>query len=106
MSLGASRKLYEDCRYVPQTTVLYGNLPSKQFYSDQLCPVAKVREMAKDLQAKMASTGHPFILGSECDILSVPGCERKIMDKVLAMIEAGTRRGTAAPANVRAHSAA
>ena len=89
MSLGASRKLYEDCLLVPKTTVLYGNLPSKQFYSDELCPVARVRDMASDLANKMAATGHPFILGSECDILSVPGRSECIMDKVMAMIACG-----------------
>lgn len=106
MSLGAGRKLYEDCRYVPKTTVLYGNLPSKQFYSDDLCPVSKVREMARELRSKMAATGHPFILGSECDILSVPGCESRIMEKVLAMIEEGSHGAVATPAGKRAHSAA
>ncbi len=89
LSLGSSRKLYEDCKLVPHTTVLYGNLPSKQFYSDDLCPVQKVRDMARELREKMDQAGHPFILGSECDILSVPGCEGRIMEKVLAMIEAG-----------------
>lgn len=107
MSLGASRKLYEDCDYVPKSTVLYGNLPSKKFYSDDLCPVSEVRKMATELRQKMAMTGHAFILGSECDILSVPGCEKKIMDKVLAMIDAGSsRRTVTSPAKARTHSAA
>lgn len=92
LSLGAGRKLYEDHQFVPKTTVLYGNLPSKKFYSDDLCPVDEVKRMAAELRQKMEATGHPFILGSECDILSVPGCEQKIMSKVLAMIEAGTAK--------------
>lgn len=92
MSLGASRKLYEDCQYVPKTTVLYGNLPSKRFYSDDLCPVVEVKRMAGELRSKMAGTGHPFILGTECDVLSVPGHEKAIMSKVLAMMEAGTAK--------------
>jgi uroporphyrinogen-III decarboxylase len=89
LSLGASRRLYEDCRLVPKTTVMYGNLPSKKFYSDELCPAEEVARMAAELRARMEQTGHPFILGSECDILSVCGCEKQILSKVHAMIEAG-----------------
>ncbi len=90
LSLGSSRKLWEDAAIVPQTTVLYGNLPSKKFYSDELSPVDAVRKQTAELRARMDATGHPFILGTECDILSVPGHEKKIMDKVLAMIETGS----------------
>lgn len=89
MSLGASRKLWEDASLVPETTVLYGNLPSKQFYSDELCSVEDVRRMVEDLRKRMAATDHPFILGTECDVLSVPGCEDKILAKLMAMIECG-----------------
>ena len=92
LSLGSSRKLWEDAKLVPASTVLYGNLPSKKFYSDDLMPVSEVHKAAKELSGKMAVTGHPFILGSECDILSVPGCEKKIMEKVLAMIAAVPRK--------------
>ena len=88
LSLGSSRKLWEDAQLVPKTTVLYGNLPSKRFYSDELMPLATVRQAARDLQQRMARTGHPFILGSECDILSVPGHEDTIMAKAMAMVEA------------------
>lgn len=98
LSLGASRKLWEDARIVPNTTVLYGNLPSKKFYSDDLCPVSEVRRMAADLRHKMSQTNHPFILGSECDVLSVPGCEKTIMTKILAMIEAGVAKAEHAAA--------
>jgi uroporphyrinogen-III decarboxylase len=82
LSLGSSRALWEDAALVPETTVLYGNLPTKQFYSDELLPLAKVRRLSDDLVRRMHDTGHPFILGSECDVLSVPGQETKIMAKV------------------------
>jgi hypothetical protein len=35
----------------------------------------------------MRESGHPFILGSECDILSVPGSEQTIQAKVAAFLE-------------------
>lgn len=35
----------------------------------------------------MRQTGHPFVLGSECDILSVPGSEREIVSKVEAFLK-------------------
>jgi hypothetical protein len=35
----------------------------------------------------MAEVKHSFILGSECDVLSVPGCECTIKAKVAAMLE-------------------
>jgi len=82
ISLGSSRMLWEDARLLPKSTVLYGNLPTKQFYSDELCSVAKVRQLSDALAARMRDTGHPFILGSECDVLSVPGREQTIKRKV------------------------
>ena len=88
MSLGGSRRLWEDAALVPKTTVLYGNLPTKQFYSDELLPVDKVRELAADLSDRMRQTGHPFVLGSECDVLSVPGQEEAIKQKVEAFLNA------------------
>jgi len=42
LSLGSSRKLWEDTRLVPKDVVLYGNLPSKSFYSDGAMPVEEV----------------------------------------------------------------
>lgn len=85
LSLGSSRKLWEDAALVPKTTVLYGNLPSKRFYSDDLITLSQVIEQGSDLVEKMRRVGHPFILGSECDLLSVPGCEHTIMRKVEAI---------------------
>ncbi|MFA7345046.1 MAG: uroporphyrinogen decarboxylase family protein [Terrimicrobiaceae bacterium] len=85
MSLGCSRQLWEDTALVPKTTVLYGNLPTKKFYSPQLT-VADVERLALELLEKMRATGHPFILGSECDVLSVPGSEKEILSKVDAFM--------------------
>lgn len=82
ISLGCSRKLWEDATLVPKSTVLYGNLPTKQFYSDELVSIAKVRELSDQLLERMHGVGHPFILGSECDVLSFPGREQAIMAKV------------------------
>lgn len=87
LSLGASRVLWEDARLVPETTVLYGNLPSKQFYSDSIMPRDKVEQLTLELQQKMKQTGRPFILGSECDVLSVQGSETTIKAKVQTMLE-------------------
>lgn len=87
ISLGSSRKLWEDAALLPKTTVLYGNLPTKQFYSDGLVSVEKVRELSADLTQRMRATGHPFVLGSECDVLSVPGNEETIKKKVTAFLD-------------------
>jgi len=85
LSLGSSRKLWEDARLVSPHTVLYGNLPSKQFYSDGLITVEQVQQQSQVLITKMREVGHPFILGTECDVLSVPGCEPTIRRKVQAI---------------------
>lgn len=82
ISLGCSRQLWEDAAMVSKSTVLYGNLPTKQFYSDELVSISKVRELSDQLLERMRDVGHPFILGSECDVLSVPGREHAIMAKV------------------------
>jgi len=87
LSLGSSRKLWEDAALVPKSTVLYGNLPTKKFYSDALIDVAEVRRLSRELTERMRAVGHPFILGSECDVLSVPGHERTIGEKVDAFLE-------------------
>jgi len=89
ISLGSSRRLWEDAALVSKSTVLYGNLPTKQFYSDELVPLGRVRELSRQLLERMRAVGHPFILGSECDVLSVPGRERSIMAKVEEFLNAG-----------------
>lgn len=89
LSLGSSRPLWEVAPLVPPLTVLYGNLPSKQFYSDAVITVEQVRAQAATLVRRMREIGRPFILGTECDVLSVPGCETVIGAKVDALMEAG-----------------
>ena len=88
ISLGSSRKLWEDAAFIPKDTVLYGNLPTKRFYAAQLS-TAEVERMAEELLAKMRAAKHPFVLGSECDVLSVPGSEREIFSKVDAFMRCG-----------------
>lgn len=85
LSLGSSRRLWEDAALLPRDVVLYGNLPTKRFCTRQLS-ANDVGRLATDLAARMRATGHPFILGSECDVLSVPGCEGEIMAKVDAFM--------------------
>lgn len=86
LSLGGSRRLWEDAPLVPETTVLFGNLPTKSFYSDEVMPESRVVELTGEILRRMAATGHPHILGSECDVLSVPGREAAIMAKVDAFL--------------------
>ncbi len=86
LSFGSSRKLWEDAARVAPDVVLFGNLPSRKFYSDSECSVAAVAEMAATLRSRMAATGHPFILGTECDVLSVPEAHDTIMAKVASMM--------------------
>jgi uroporphyrinogen-III decarboxylase len=85
LSLGSSRILWEDAALVPKDIVLYGNLPSKRFYDDALISLEDVVRTSEDLLAKMREAGHPFILGSECDVLSVPGCQDTLMRKADAI---------------------
>lgn len=87
LSLGSSRVLWEDARLVPKHVVLYGNLPSKRFYSDELVTREQVEKLTCELLERMREVGHPFILGSECDVLSVEGCEHTIKEKVQAFVE-------------------
>jgi uroporphyrinogen-III decarboxylase len=86
LSLGSSRKLWEDAAVVPKDVVLYGNLPTKSFYSDAAMPLETVVERAKELVKNMSECGHPHILGSECDVLWVDGSEETIQRKVDAML--------------------
>jgi len=86
LSLGSSRRLWEDASVVPSDVVLFGNLPTKHFYSDETLPLEAVREKTRELVVKMRETGHPFILGSECDVLHVPEAAATIRRKVEAML--------------------
>ena len=82
LSLGSSRRLWEDAALVPPDVVLYGNLPTRLFYSDAAMPDCRVRELADELVARMSAAGHPHILGSECDVLHVEGCSAAILRKL------------------------
>lgn len=93
LSLGSSRKLWEDARMVPGDVVLYGNLPTKSFYSDGAMPIEEVVRRTDELTANMKACGHPHILGSECDVLFVPEAQQTIRKKVDAMM-------TRAPSNL------
>ena len=86
LSLGSSRRLWEDAAVVPPDTVLFGNLPTKHFYSDSTMPLELVRAQTRELVARMRETGHPFILGSECDVLHVEEAADTIRRKVDAMM--------------------
>ena len=88
LSLGSSRVLWQDAALVPKTTILYGNLPSKKFYSPTLFTRTQVSDGSRELIARMREIDHPFILGTECDVLHVPGCECTIRDKLDAIMEA------------------
>ncbi len=86
LSLGSSRKLWEDAQVVPEDIVLFGNLPTKMFYSDSVMPEEEVRRRALELRARMAECGHAHILGSECDVLHVPDAADTIRRKVQVML--------------------
>jgi hypothetical protein len=86
ISLGSSRRLWEDAAVVPKDIVLFGNLPTKTFYSDAVMPVEEVVRRTAELSGHMAVCGHPHILGSECDVLHVPEAAETIRRKVGAML--------------------
>lgn len=95
LSLGSSRRLWEDAARVPKDIVLYGNLPSKQFYSDGLMPITRVDAMAAELVERMRAAGHPFVLGTECDTLCVDGCADTIRAKLARLLRVGIEEETA-----------
>lgn len=82
LSLGSSVRLWEAAALVPDDVVLYGNLPTKNFYSDSVMPVEKVAQITRELLEKMRHCGHPHILGSECDVLHVPGAADSLWRKI------------------------
>jgi len=86
ISLGSSRLIWEDAKLLPDNIVLYGNLPTKKFYSDNVISLPQVEELGREILSKMRASGHPFILGSECDVLNVPGSEQAIRAKVDAFL--------------------
>lgn len=60
LSLGSSRVLWEDARLVPKHVVLYGNLPSKRFYSDELVTREQVEQIACEMIERMRAIGLPL----------------------------------------------
>lgn len=86
-SMGHPTKLWEAAACLPKSIVLFGNLPSKQFYSDGEYPVERLRAEAGEVRERMAELGHPYILGTECDVLAVRGAETVLRRKVEVMLE-------------------
>lgn len=89
ISLGSPVKLWEAEPYVDKDIVLFGNLPTKKFYSDDDVPLDGVADLVQEIERRLAPSGHPFIVGSECDVLAMPGYEQTIMAKVKAMCHCG-----------------
>ena len=78
--------MWDDAAVTPADVVLFGNLPTKSFYSDEAMPLSRVLELRAQLLERMAACGHPHILGSECDVLHVKGAGDTIRRKVDAMV--------------------
>ena len=89
LSLGSSRRLWEDAALVPKDVVLFGNLPTKNFYSDTVVPVERVLALTLELIENMRKAGHPHIVGSECDVLYVPESAATIQRKLNVMLTCG-----------------
>lgn len=85
LSLASTVELPEVAKLVSKDIVLYGNLPSKKFYSDSLFSRDQVIETSQKLIQQMKDADHPFILGTECDVLHVDGCDETIKQKIEAM---------------------
>jgi hypothetical protein len=49
-------------------------------------PLAVVKEETQELLSRIRAIGRPFILGSECDVLSIPGRTATIKAKVEAFL--------------------
>ena len=65
LSMGSSRKLWEDATLGSKSVVLFGNLPTRTFYSDAAMPVDRVEAMTLELIGKMRAAGHPHIRSGE-----------------------------------------
>ncbi|MCW5977282.1 MAG: hypothetical protein KIT09_04360 [Bryobacteraceae bacterium] len=86
LSFGSSRRLWEDAALTPKDVVLFGNLPTKNFYSDAVIPLEAVAVKTCELIGRMRACGHPHIVGSECDVLYVPDAAETIRRKVDRML--------------------
>lgn len=89
LSLGSSRRLWEDAALVPKDVVLFGNLPTKNFYSDAVVPPERVQALTLELIENMRKAAHPHIVGSECDVLHVPDSGAMIRRKLNVMLNCG-----------------
>ncbi len=89
LSLGSSVRLWEVAAFTPADVVLYGNLPTKSFYSDSVMPLERVVQLTREVLEKMREVGHPHILGSECDVLHVEEAAAAIRRKIEAMLNSG-----------------
>ena len=49
-------------------------------------PIEEVIRRTNELVTNMKACGHPYILGSECDVLFVPEAQETILKKVAAMM--------------------
>ena len=85
-SFGSPVNLGDAADLVSKDTVLYGNLPSKRFMSDSLITVEQVKELSRDLVTMMRDKNHPFMLGTECDVLCVHEHKELISRKVDAFM--------------------
>jgi len=92
ISFGSTVKLWEIEPYVASDVVIFGNLPTKKFYSDEDVPLSGIADRVAEIEAKLGPSNHPYIISSECDVLSMPGYEKTIMAKVNAMCGCGNRK--------------
>jgi len=84
LSLGSAVKLWELEPSISKDIVLFGNLPTKKFYSDEEVPLDSIPKMVREIEERLGPSAHPFIVGSECDVLCMPGYEDVIKRKVAA----------------------
>ena len=81
LSFGSSRKLWEDAALVPKNVVLFGNLPTKKFYSDAAMPVEQVEAMTLDLIERCAPPGIRIFSAQSamyCTCRAPPTIRRKV----------------------------
>ena len=71
----ACRSIPHGSRQLSVKWLAYGLIAGERnsFYSDGAMAIADVIQHTGDFMAKMRSCGHPQILGSEWDVLFVPG---------------------------------
>ncbi|NUQ70745.1 MAG: hypothetical protein HUU17_07975 [Chthonomonadales bacterium] len=86
LSLGSSQVLWDDALLLPSDIVLYGNLPSDAFHTDDLT-IDGVLFAAREIETRMRDIGRPVIVGTECDVLRAPGYEEVVTSKVHAFLE-------------------